>query len=317
MTMKVAIVGSGYMGRGIGHTLARGGASVTLVDRDSAGAEAALEAMLADVAGGEAQGLLPAGATEAVRSRSFWSAGIEDGVKDAGLVVEAVFEDIDVKHEVIHAIERSAPIGAVIATNTSVIPVTSLASVMEHPERFCGIHWFNPAAYLPSVEVILGEKTDEALLGEALALLRASGKAPVVVADTPGFVCNRLQFALFKEAATMVEEGVATPEKIDAVVRSSFGYRLPFFGPFAIADMAGLDVYANSYKTLSAAYGTRFAVPPSLRDKVARGDLGTKSGHGYLDLSPEDIGQMIDMRDRSYVALLELRDRLESESHSI
>lgn len=310
--MKVTIVGSGYMGRGIGMTLALGGASVTLVDQDAATAEAALATLLAEVAAAQDCGLVPAGSAKTVQERASWAAGIADGVADADLVAEVVPEDIALKHGVLVEIEKSAPVGAIIATNTSAIPITSLAEVLARPERFVGIHWFNPAPYLPSVEVILGDGSDESLLDDVMDLLRASGKAPVVVADTPGFVCNRLQFAMFREAALMVEEGVATPEKIDAVVRSSFGYRLPFFGPFAIADMAGLDVYANSYKTLSEAYGPRFDVPLSLADKVARGDLGTKTGRGYLDLSPDEIARMVELRDRSYVALLELRNRLEA-----
>lgn len=310
--MKVAIVGSGYMGRGIGMSLALGGASIVLVDRDAATAEAAQTTLLSEAAAAEGNGLVRAGSTEIVRERTAWASGIADGVKDADMVAEVVSEDIAVKHEVLVEIEKFAPAGAVIATNTSAIPITSLAQVLARPERFVGVHWFNPAPYLPSVEVILGDDSDESLLGDVLDLLRSAGKAPVVVADTPGFVCNRLQFAMFREAAAMVEEGIATPEKIDAVVRSSFGYRLPFFGPFAIADMAGLDVYANSYKTLAAAYGPRFDVPPSLADKVARGDLGTKTGRGYLDLSPAEIARMVELRDRSYVALLELRNKLES-----
>lgn len=312
--MKVAVVGAGYMGKGIAQTLARGGATVALVDVDAAGAERALEAMIADVAAGEDAGLLPAGSTQTVRKRCSAAMGLADGVAGADLVVEAVFENLDLKHETLSAIEQVAPVAAVIATNTSAIPVTRLAAVLEHPERFFGIHWFNPAAYLPSVEIILGARSEEARLGAVLDLLRSAGKAPVIVADTPGFICNRLQFALFKEAALMVEEGVATPERIDAVVRSSFGFRLPFFGPFAIADMAGLDVYANSYRTLEDAYGERFAVPTSLRAKVDAGDLGLKSGHGYLDLTPEAAAAMVRSRDRAYVALLTLRNELESDA---
>ncbi|MBF4160768.1 3-hydroxyacyl-CoA dehydrogenase family protein [Nocardioides acrostichi] len=312
VSMAVAVVGSGYMGKGIAQTLARGGAAITLADRDAATARAALESMLEEVRVAEEAGLVPAGSTDAVRERSRAASSIAEGVAHADFVVEAVPEVIELKHDVLRVVEAAARPDAVIATNTSAIPVTDLAAVLERPERFFGVHWFNPAPYLPAVEIILGDGSDASLLSPVTALLVAAGKAPVVVADTPGFICNRLQFALFKEAALMVEEGSATPEQIDGVVRSSFGYRLPFFGPFAIADMAGLDVYASSYATLESKLGERFTCPPSLRARVDAGDLGTKTGGGFLEMSAEQAKDMAERRDRSYVALAALRDSLES-----
>ena len=203
---------------------------VTLVDKDPEAGEDAYETMLAEVMEAETEGLLEEGATDVVGERSGWAPSVEQGVRSAELVVEAVFEDVNLKLDVLAAIERWAPKNAVIATNTSAIPVESLACTLARPERLFGIHWFNPAPYLPSVEVILSKASDVSLLERVLVLLESSGKSPVVVADTPGFVANRLQMALFKEAALMVEEGTATAERIDAVVRSSFGFRLPFLG---------------------------------------------------------------------------------------
>jgi len=312
--LRVAVVGAGYMGKGIGQTLARGGASaVVLCDESADRATDGLTTMLADVEQAERDGLLPPGAAATVAAVSSAAPDVATAVADADVVVEAVFEDITVKQDVLRRVEAAAAETTVIATNTSAIPISDLAVVLRRPERFFGVHWFNPAPYLPSVEIILGDKSDEALLGPLTALLQAAGKAPVTVADTPGFICNRLQFALFAEAARMVEEGTATPERIDAVVRSSFGFRLPFFGPFAIADMAGLDVYANSYATLAAALGERYTCPPSLRARVDAGDLGIKTGGGYLGLSEEQATAMTRLRDRSYVALAHLRDKLDDQ----
>jgi 3-hydroxybutyryl-CoA dehydrogenase len=312
--LHVTVVGSGYMGKGIAHTLARGGALITLADREPAIAAAALEAMIEDVRLAEERGLVAAGSVDVVRERSTAGASIESAVAGADVVVEAVFEDIAIKHEVLKLIEESTGDDTVITTNTSAIPVSDLATVLRRPERFFGVHWFNPAPYLPAIEIIVGEKSDESLLAPVTDLLVASGKAPVTVADTPGFICNRLQFALFKEAALMVEEGIATPDRIDGVVRSSFGFRLPFFGPFAIADMAGLDVYANSYTTLEAQLGPRFTCPPSLRERVDSGDLGIKTGGGYLGMTADESSAMTERRDRSYIALAALRDSLESST---
>jgi 3-hydroxybutyryl-CoA dehydrogenase len=308
MSYPVTVVGSGYMGKGIAHTLARGGARVTLVDQDPVLTERAYHAMVADVEKAESDGLLDAGSADRVRENTTWAPLLADGVRGARLVVEAVYEDIDVKRAVLERIEAVARPDAVIATNTSAIPVGDLATALTRPQRFFGIHWFNPAPYLPGVEVIVARESDESLLTPVLELLVRAGKEPVTVADLPGFVANRLQFALFKEATLMVEEGVATPDEIDGVVKSTFGFRLPFFGPFAVADMAGLDVYAAGMSTLAKTVGERFAVPEALAQKVAAGELGTKSGSGFLSLTPEEAAAMIERRDRLYVALSRLRD---------
>ena len=140
-----------------------------------------------------------------------------------------------------------------------------------------------------------------------VSALTALGKIAVVVGDGPGFVANRIQFAMFREAARIVEDGVATPEQVDEIVRSSFGFRLPFFGPFTIADMAGLDVYADIFDTLERGLGDGFTAPAVLRDHVARGEYGVKAGRGFLELSQDEARELIDRRDRAYVALARLR----------
>ena len=165
----------------------------------------------------------------------------------ADLIVEAVVERPDVKAAVYAAIEAAAADGAVIATNTSSIPIAELAAGLRRPGRFLGVHWFVPPLLVPCVEVIPRPSTDEQVVQQVVDALTRLGKAAVVVGDGPGFVANRIQFAMFREAARIVEDGLATPEQVDEVVRSSFGFRLPFFGPFTIADMAGLDVYADIY----------------------------------------------------------------------
>ncbi|MDR2974544.1 MAG: 3-hydroxyacyl-CoA dehydrogenase family protein, partial [Propionibacteriaceae bacterium] len=306
----VTVVGAGYMGKGIAHTLARAGATVILTDASPDQAEQGHVAMLAEVAKAERDGLLPLGSLDRVRAGTSWAPGIAQAVADAQFVMEVVTEDKDVKVSVLTQIEQSAPEGAIIATNTSAIPISVLAASLRRPERFFGVHWYNPAPYLPGIEIICGESSDQSLLAGVIALLRAAGKDPVTVADTPGFVANRLQFALFREAALMVEEGRATPRQIDAVVRSSFGFRLPFFGPFAIADMAGLDVYASAFATLEEAYGDRFKAPEILTQRVLAGDLGTKTGGGLVQMSPEELTRTVELRDRSYAALSDLRSRL-------
>lgn len=313
--LHVAIVGAGYMGKGIGQTLARAGARVTLIDQDVGTAARAVDAMISDVEAAEAAGLVEEGAAAVVRDNASY-ASLELGLPGTDFVVEAVFEDLAVKHDTLKLIEAYVDESAVIGTNTSAIPVADLGTALRHSDRFFGVHWFNPAPYLPGIEIILGPDSNPALLGDVMDLLLKAGKSPVVVADTPGFIANRLQFALFKEAALMVEDGTASPWQIDEVVRSGFGFRLPFFGPFAIADMAGLDVYANSYATLAAKLGPRFECPPSLASRVSSGDLGTKTGGGYLEMSREEAASLAHRRDRSYAALARLRSELDREEQA-
>ena len=180
---------------------------------------------------------------------------------------------------------RAAGDDAVIATNTSSIPIAQLAAGLRRPERFLGVHWFVPPLLVPCVEVIPTAATADHVVERVVDALARLGKTPVVVGDGPGFVANRIQFAMFREAARIVEEGLAAPEQVDEVVRSSFGFRLPFFGPFTIADMAGLDVYADIFDTLEGGLGEDFAAPRVLRDHVDRGEFGVKSGRGFLELS--------------------------------
>ncbi len=310
----VAIVGAGYMGKGIASCLARAVERVVLVDQDAGRAERAVADLVADVRAGERDGLIEEGYHETVAARTTWAPDIASGVSGADYVAEVVPESIPAKLPVLRAIEESAPREAVIATNTSSIPVADLAVALRHPSRFFGVHWFNPAPYVPGVEVIVGKDSDESYLPAIMSMLRAADHYPERVSDAPGFVCNRLQFALFREAALMVEEGLATPNQIDTVVRNSFGFRLPIFGPFAIADMAGLDVYAGSFAVLAAAYGDRFSVPASLQERVDGGDYGTKSGGGYTGIASADLPAMAAHRNRSYVALARLRAELEERS---
>jgi 3-hydroxybutyryl-CoA dehydrogenase len=309
----VCVVGAGYMGSGIAQTLARAGADVVVVDADAERAHAGLARMHEQTRDHVVAGLLPEGSVEAVEARTRAADSIALGSPGSDLVIEAVYENPDLKRAVLAEAEQHAGPEAVIATNTSSIPIGELAVALADPSRFLGLHWFNPPQYVPGVEVIPIEATRAGLADTMQELLRAAGKWPALVSDTPGFVGNRLQFALFREAALMLAEGIATAEQIDEVVRGSFGYRLPFFGPFAIADMAGLDVYAAAFGIMEAAYGERFSVPPQLTELVESGHLGTKSGGGFIDRTADEIARTVARRDRSYVELQALIERAEQQ----
>ncbi len=309
---RVAVVGAGTMGVGIAHVLATRAIPTVLVDATAEQSEAALTRALELLRRLEAEGNVDPGATSTAEAHLRAAASVEDAVRDADLVVEAVVERADVKVLVYASIEAAARDDAVIATNTSSIPIVELAAALQRPERFLGVHWFVPPLLVPCVEVIPMATTADRVVAHVVEALTRLGKTPVVVGDGPGFVANRIQFAMFREATRIVEEGLAAPEQVDEVVRSSFGFRLPFFGPFTIADMAGLDVYANVFDTLEDGLGEGFAAPRVLREHVERGELGVKTGLGFLELSQAEADALIDRRDRAYVALARLRQELEA-----
>jgi 3-hydroxybutyryl-CoA dehydrogenase len=307
----VAVVGAGTMGVGVAHVFAASGVPTVLVDASPELTDAALARALELLRRLEAEGNVAQGATRAAEQQ-LSAASLADAVCDADLVVEAVVERPDVKAEVYAAIEAAAPGDAVVATNTSSIPIAALAAALRRPERFLGVHWFVPPLLVPCVEVIPAPATAGHVVDRVVHVLARLGKTPVVVGDGPGFVANRIQFAMFKEATRIVEDGLAAPEQVDEVVRSSFGFRLPFFGPFTIADMAGLDVYADIFDTLEGGLGEGFAAPRILREHVERGELGVKTGRGFLELSELQADGLIDRRNRAYVALGRLRQELEA-----
>jgi 3-hydroxybutyryl-CoA dehydrogenase len=309
---RVAVVGAGTMGVGIAQVFAAGGIPTVLVDATPELSTAARERAVELLGRLERAGNVGSGTTAAARQSLFAASTIQDAVPGADLVVEAVVERPDVKLAVYAEIETAAGEGAVIATNTSSIPITELAAGLRSPGRFLGVHWFVPPLLVPCVEVIPSPSTDDRVVGLVVETLERLGKTPVVVGDGPGFVANRIQFAMFREAARIVEEGIAGAEQVDEVVRSSFGFRLPFFGPFTIADMAGLDVYADIYETLERGLGPGFSAPGLLREHVERGEYGVKTGGGFLELTQSQADELIDRRNRAYVALASVREEIEA-----
>jgi 3-hydroxybutyryl-CoA dehydrogenase len=299
------------MGIGIAHVFASAGIPTVLVDSTPERSESARSRAVGLLSRLEQAGNVGSGTTATAEQHLAAAPSIAQAVDGADLVVEAVLERPDVKLAVYAEIEPAAGSDAVIATNTSSIPIADLASGLLQPGRFLGVHWFVPPLLVPCVEVVRAPSTDDRVVAAVVEALTRLGKSPVVVGDGPGFVANRIQFAMFREAARIVEEGIAGPEQVDEVVRSSFGFRLPFFGPFTIADMAGLDVYADIYETLERGLGPGFSAPDALLAHVGRGELGVKSGRGFGELSESEADALIDRRNRAYVALADLRREIE------
>jgi 3-hydroxybutyryl-CoA dehydrogenase len=306
---RIAVVGSGYMGGGIAQVLALSGATVVIADASGELAETNHARLLRESQEFEDNGLFPAGATDTIRANLSSSASIEDAVSDADFIEEAVPEILEIKHATLSRISAANP-SAIIGSNTSTIRIAKLAEAVENPSRFLGIHFSNPAPFIPGVELIPHAETDPAILPTVEAIVRATGKQTARVKDATGFVLNRLQYALFSEANQMVEEGVATVEDIDTVIRTTLGFRLPFFGPFAIADMAGLDVYELCYRSMQTDFPVRFATPKLLADLVAAGSFGTKNGTGYLGVPADRTPALVAYRNNAYVRMQQLLDEL-------
>jgi 3-hydroxybutyryl-CoA dehydrogenase len=305
-----AIVGAGTLGLGVAEAWLAAGVNLSIVDGSPEQTRRAYAQLAQRVRGHAEVGLVdPAVLERATNLRP--ADDLAGAVATADLVFEAVFERIDVKHTVLAAIEAAAPSDAVIASNTSSLPIDELAICLWRPERFLGMHWFNPPEWTPGVELIPGQATGTTPLEQVLHFLQAIGKRPIVVGNGPGFVANRIQTAMLREAIACVEDGLASPAEVDEVVRSCFGFRLPFFGPFQIADMAGLDVYRNVFGILERGLGERFQVPDALVAHVEQGDYGTMTGRGFYSYSEEEREHLLIERDRRYAALSELLKQLQ------
>jgi len=306
---RTAIIGAGTMGLGIAECFAVAGLDVMLVDASPELSELALKRLANRVRAHVDAGLLEPSALD--RAAAVKTAkNLATAVADVDLVLEAVPENIDIKREVLSACDRGTPLDAIIATNTSSLPIDDLAAFVNRDERFLGMHWFNPPEWTPAVEIIPSSRTDVAVVERLREFLLKIGKRPAAVGSAPGFVANRIQFALFREAVACVAEGLATPEELDELLRGSFGFRLPFYGPFQIADMAGLDVYESIFSVLAEGLGSDWEAPELLKRIVAEGRHGAKSLGGFYEYSPAERDMLLLERDRRYAALNQLLGEL-------
>ncbi|MCS5495319.1 3-hydroxyacyl-CoA dehydrogenase family protein [Curtobacterium flaccumfaciens] len=310
LDIDIAVVGSGYMGGGIAQVLALAGHTVRIADVSAEIAASNRARLIAETEQFVADGLFPADAVARVEAHLSAAASIEEAVATADFIEEAVPEKLEIKHATLRRISEAARPDAVIGSNTSTILIESLAEAVVGPERFLGVHFSNPAPFIPGVELIPHPTTNEHAVEVGETVVAATGKQSARVKDSTGFVLNRLQYALFEEATKIADEGIASPDDIDTIVRTTFGFRLPFFGPFAIADMAGLDVYAFCFESLQTRWPERFATPPSLQQHVDAGELGTKSGAGYLEVPADRTPELVAYRNKAYVAMQKLLDEL-------
>jgi len=295
----VAVIGAGTMGHGLALQFARHGAGVALVDHRESNLEAAREGVDDALDFLDAAGLLDV-APDAVRDRIDYTLDTAAAVRDADLVIETVSEELAVKERVFEAVAAAAPADAVLATNTSSIPITDVAAAVPGAaERVVGCHWWNPPYLLPTVEVVRGAETSEATAARTTAFVEAVDREPIrVERDVPGFVWNRIQFAVLRECTHLVATGVASLVDVERAVRDGYALRTAVVGPFETADLAGLDLFrsiaANLYPHLSDA-----DEPGALfEDRLAAGRGGVADGAGFheYDDPPEAVVRRRDER---------------------
>jgi 3-hydroxybutyryl-CoA dehydrogenase len=279
---RAAVVGAGLMGRGIAAVLAAGGLEVILHDANEDILDDAVTAASQRATGyGAASGR----SASVARGPIAADADLASAVRGADLVIEAVPEDLVLKSDILARIGAAAP-QAVLATNTSVLPVTAVTAAVPDPGRALGTHWWNPPDLIPVVEVIPSAKTEKIYPERVVVLLKSLGKTPVLVRkDVPGFIGNRLQHALWREAVALVADGICDAETADLVARNTIGLRLARMGPLENADYVGLDLTVAIHDAVLPSLSTEAAASELLRRLVRDGDLGAKTGQGLMSWS--------------------------------
>ncbi len=295
---QAAVIGTGMMGPGIAVTLALGGMKATILSRTPENAQAGL-----DKARSQLQLLADnklAAAAPAARAASLLSASsdFDRTIAEADMVVESALEKMDFKQELFARMDAIAKPAAVLASNTSGLSITAIASACSRPERVLTTHFWNPPHLMPLVEIVKGAKTEHNLAILVKDLLTRCGKVAVLVKkDTPGQLGNRLQIALVREAMHIVESGIADVEDVDAVAKNGFGLRLPVYGIFEHQDAVGLDMALGIVDYVSADLYNEPKAPEILRKTVEKGDLGAKTGKGFYDWSRKSIESVKQRRD--------------------
>ncbi len=282
MTLRIAIVGAGLMGAGLATVFARGGHHVLITDP--------MPQTLATVRERIGRIVVSLGDTEEIPGRVTPVAGLADAVADVDLVVEAAPEKLELKQRLFVDIEAAARPDAILASNTSVIPISKIMAGVKRKGRALGTHWWNPPYLVPLVEVIQTADTELRIVNDVMALLISLGKVPVhVKKDVPGFVGNRLQHALWREAISLVENGVCDAETIDLVVKNSFGARLAVLGPLENADLVGTDLTLDIHSQVLGDLADAKTPSPYLKQLVADGKLGFKSYQGFKGWTDQQI----------------------------
>ena len=288
MMKNIAVIGSGTMGNGIAHTFAQNGYRVSLIDISEDYLKKALATIEKNLARQVEKGTLSKEIKEQSLANIVTTTFLKEGVKDADLVVEAATENIDLKLKIFREVDENTKPEAILASNTSSISITRIASTTKSPDKVIGMHFMNPVPIMKLVEVIRGYSTSDGVTNTIMELSRSLGKVPVEVNDYPGFVANRILMPMINEAIYTLHEGVAGVEEIDTVMKLGMAHPM---GPLQLADFIGLDVCLSILNVLHAGFGNpKYAPCPLLVNMVQAGHKGIKSGTGFYKYSPGSKG---------------------------
>jgi len=300
----IAVAGMGTMGRGIAHCLAAAGYTVRCYEVDAATRDQATPLLQSLQHTLIKAGLLASDQAAPALARIHLSADLAQCVADAQLVVEAIPENLELKLGFYASLEELCEPDTIFASNTSGLSITALAAATRRADRVVGFHWWNPAHLMPLIEVTKGEGTSDHTTDLLMALSRKLGKRPILVQrDIPGFVGNRLQFAVLREALHLVQEGIASPEDVDTAMKAGPGIRYAFLGPLETADLGGLDVFASIASYLFGHLATNAEPPECLTALVADGKAGVKAGEGFYSYTDSSLADILAKRDQTLITL--------------
>ena len=304
---NVAVIGFGTMGAGIAERFAECGYDVAAFDV----AQDRLDAGLALIERNQRtlieRGVLDADSARASKARLRTGLSLEDAAAQAQLVVEAVPENMELKQKTFATLDKLCGPDTILASNTSGLSITKIATSVSRPDRVAGYHWWNPPHIMPLVEVTKGEHTSDETVAALVAIAKRLGKRPIVVQrDVPGFVGNRLQFAVFREALHLLAEGIATAEDIDTAMTAGPGLRYGLLGPLRTADLGGLDVFHAISEYLFQELSAARAPAEALGQMVDQGKLGAKSGEGFYSFAGKSLPEIAAQRDQVLLGFLEV-----------
>jgi 3-hydroxybutyryl-CoA dehydrogenase len=298
---NITVIGAGLMGHGISQIFAKGGYTVTLMDLNEGLLEAALKNIRSNLNVMADNNIGTHDEIDSIISRIKTTTDITEAAFGAHFVVEAVSENLDLKQKVFKELDTLCPGETILATNTSVISITEIASKSISRDRIVGTHFWNPPYLIPLVEVVRGEDTSDETMDRTFSLLRSVGKHPVRVnRDVPGFVANRLQHALWREAISIVEKGIADAATVDECIKFGFGLRLPVLGPMENSDMVGTDLVLAIHSYILKHLESSPEPSPLLKKLVEEGNLGFKSGRGFQEW-PEEKAEESRKRLQEYL----------------